>query len=259
MTLSANARRDAALRDLDPLPPAPPDLTDRQERKQQNVAWLLALAVAHPRTERPAAPSDTRPAARLAARRGAVALAIALTGLVGGGVAVATTGAWDRIASSWNDMTGHDPRHAAAAPRLVARGTGTTSASSTGSIELQLWSAATADGGQCQAVRSTGFSLDTCRGGQDAPATTALTHLNGRAYFQVSYTSRADYLWGRVDPQQVTTVRLSAPDREPFTTTVDRATGYWTTSIIDTNTTSTLTLTLTDAAGHTLLAHTVTR
>ena len=259
MTQSPSARRDAALRDLDPLPLADRAEQQEQDQERRDVAWLLALAAAHPYTRVAAAPAGAHAAGRRPVRRGAVALAIALTGLVGGGVAVAASGAWDQIASSWDAMTGHDPQRAASAPRLVARGTGTTSASPTGTAELQLWSALTADGGQCQAIRTTGFGLDTCRDGQDAPTAIALIGLDGPAYYQVLYTPRADYLWGHVDPRQVSTVRLSAPDREPASATVDPTTGYWVTSIIDTTPTSTITLTATDPAGRTLLRQTLTR
>lgn len=185
--------------------------------------------------------------------------------MAGGGVAFATTGAWDQIASGWNDMTGHDPHHKPATPHLVARGTGTTSASPDGRSELQLWAAPTADGGECVAVRAVGYSLDRCQDGQDDESgedsfpAIPLTGLNGQASYRVSYTYAADYLWGHVDPKQVTAIRLSAPDREPTMTTVDSTTGYWVTSIIDTNASSVLTLTATDPTGATVLTQIVKR
>jgi len=254
---SAKQRCDAVLRDLDPLLAEATDPTDKQQ--QQQTAWLLTLALAHPRDSQPSH-GDARPASRRKRRYDAITLAAGLTGLAGGGVAVAATGGWDHIASSWNDITGRDSQHTAAAPRLVAQGTGTSSgAGPTGATTLQLFTAPTADGGQCESLRSIGFSLDSCHDSQDIFPTTPLTGLTGQAFYRVSYTSRADYLWGHVDPQEVHTVQVSADDRQPVTTTVDPTTGYWVTSIIDTNATHPLTLTATAPDGRTLLTQPVDR
>lgn len=253
-TPSTSSRRDAALRDLNPLPQAAPDSSDQE----QEIAWLLAVATAHPRTEKPRR-SGALSAGRRRAGRGAVALGIVLTGLAGGGVAVAASGGWDQIASSWSAMTGHDPQHKAEAPRLVASGTGSSSqAGPTGTTDLQLLAAPTADGGQCTSIRSVGFSLDNCRAGQDG-SPIALAGLRGDAFYHVHYSPTADYLWGRVDPQEVAQIRLSAADRVAVATTVDRNTGYWVTSIIDTTSTSRLTLTASDPSGRVLLSQTVAR
>ena len=254
MSASAKHRRDAALRELDPLPGPTADRSDQQ--LQQDAAWLLALAAAHPRTQR-STYAAAQPGGRRRTRYGAIALGIALAGVAGSGVALAT-GGWDQIASSWDDITGHDPQHQAAAPQLVARGSGTSSgAGPTGTTDLQLFAAPTADGGQCESVRGAGFLLDTCHDGQDAFPTTPLTGLDGQAFYQSSFTSRADYLWGHVDPQQVSSLRVSATDRDPVTTTVDNTTGYWVTSIIDTNAAHPLTLTAIAPDGRTLLVQAV--
>lgn len=261
MTLNASARREAALHELNPLPSP---VTDRTaDQVQQDEARLLELAMSDPRLDVRGAPR-ARAERRRASRRGSIALVAVLASLTGGSVAVATTGGWDQIAAGWSDMTGHDPRLQPAAPRLVARGTGSTSATPDGRDDLQLWVAPTADGGQCSALRAAGYSLDTCRGGhggrsaEEFPAI-PLAGLGGQASYRVAYTSRADYLWGHVDPGQISTIRLSAPDREPTTTKVDGTTGYWVTSIIDTNAASVLTVTASDAAGAPLRTQDIAR
>ncbi len=253
MTPSAKHRQDAALRELDPLPL--PTADHDHEKLQQDAAWLLALAETHPRT-RSLVHSHSRPARRQRARRGAVALGLALAGLAGGGVALATTGGWDQIAASWDDMTGHDPQRQAATPQMVARGTGTSS-SATGITDLQLIAAPTADGGQCVHLGGGASTQDTCYSGQDTAPKTPLAGLGGQAFYQSYFTSQADYLWGHVDPQQVATLRVSATDRDPVTATVDRTTGYWVTSIIDTNAAHPLTLTAIAPDSRTLLSQTI--
>lgn len=241
MTTRTSRRRDAALQALDPLPEQPQEGPD-----------LVLLATAHPRNGADVPVARRRP--RRAARRGALALAVALTGLAGGGAALAATGQWDDVRTQWADITGGDPQRQPAAPSLVARGTGTNHV---GPVDLQLWVADTADGGRCASIRALGYSLDSCEDGQDPPSAVPLPSLDGEAFFTVSRGLGVDYLYGHADPQQAGEVRLSEPDGRSVSTPVDRVTGYWVTSLAGVGASGDLTLTVLDRVGAVLLTRAV--
>lgn len=254
MSPTTRARRDAAVRALNPVPH--PSQGRSGEQLQQDSARLLALAIANPRSEQASAAGSTTSSSsrrrRWTAGRGAVSLAMAGALVAGGGVAVAAT-SWGEISVAWRHAGGGQDHNQAGPPKLVANGSGTSNA---GPTNLQLWVAPTRNGGDCASVRAQGFSLDTCRDGHEQPVTTLIRGLADNANYRVYKTPRADYLYGRVDPHQVATLRLTAPDRQPQSIIVNSTSGYWVGSVPDTNATS-LTLTAMDEAGRTVASQLV--
>lgn len=241
--MSRSPQRHAVLHELDPLTEH-----GRTDGPADDVATLLVLAAAHPRRQ----PASRR--ARPAPRRLAVALALALAGLAGGGVALAAADPWDDVAYGWRLITGDEPERAADAPQLVARGEGRVR---NGSTELQLWVADTADGGLCAAVRAVGYSLDTCADGSEPSPARPLPSLGDEAFYVLVEVSDTT-LYGRVDPDEVTSVSIAVPGRLLLTTPVDRRTGYWVTSLLGSSRdTGPIVLTFTDHSGRAVHAETV--